>query len=83
MIIGLSLLLFALSAVAFAQIGGGYDLSWNTIDGGGGTATGGSYMLDGAIGQPDAGALSGGAYTLNGGFWQIAGYTIYAPAVQR
>jgi hypothetical protein len=54
---------------ALAQTGGGYDLTWNTIDGGGGTSTGGAYTLSGTIGQPDAGALSGGAYTLNGGFW--------------
>lgn len=56
---------------ALAQSGGGYDLSWNTIDGGGGTSTGGAYTLSGTIGQPDAGTLSspGGTYTLNGGFW--------------
>ena len=58
---------------ALAQSGGGYDLTWNTIDGGGGTSTsaGGVYTLSGTIGQPDAGTLSspGGTYTLNGGFW--------------
>jgi hypothetical protein len=52
-----------------AQSGGGYDLTWNTINGGGGTSVGGGYTLSGTIGQPDAGALSGGTYTLNGGFW--------------
>jgi hypothetical protein len=52
-----------------AQTGGGYDLTWSTIDGGGGNATGGNYTLDGTIGQADAGGLSGGRYTLNGGFW--------------
>lgn len=57
---------------ALAQSGGGYDLTWNTIDGGGGTSTGGTYTLSGTIGQPDAGTLSGGAYTLNGGFWNDA-----------
>ena len=54
---------------ALAQSGGGYDLTWNTIDGGGGTSSGGAYTLSGTIGQPDAGNLSGGVYTLNGGFW--------------
>lgn len=48
---------------------GGYDLSWHTIDGGGGTSTGGGYTLSGTIGQPDAGTMSGGSYTLTGGFW--------------
>ena len=52
-----------------------YDLSWNTIDGGGGTSTGtgpnGIYSLSGTAGQPDAGTLSsnGNTYTLGGGFW--------------
>ena len=54
---------------ALAQTGGGYDLTWNTIDGGGGISSGGAYTLSGTIGQPDAGQLSGGVYTLNGGFW--------------
>jgi hypothetical protein len=57
-------------AFAYAQVGGSFDLSWNTIDGGGGTfSTGSSYTLGGTIGQPDAGAASGGQYALNGGFW--------------
>lgn len=59
---------------AFSQTGGGYDLSWNTTDGGGITfANGGAYQLGGTIGQHDAGASSGGAYALTSGFWGIAG----------
>jgi hypothetical protein len=47
-----------------------YDLSWWTVDGGGGTfSTGGGYELGGTIGQPDAGVLTGDGYTLAGGFW--------------
>jgi hypothetical protein len=61
-------LLFITSQVA-AQTGGQYDLTWNTIDGGGGQISGGLYTLDGTIGQPDAGQIGGGAYTLGGGFW--------------
>ncbi len=57
-------------APASAQSGGGYDLTWNTIDGGGAMfSTGGAYSLGGTIGQADAGTMSGGAYALNGGFW--------------
>ena len=52
-----------------AQLSASFDLSWNTVDGGGGTSSGGGYTLSGTIGQPDAGALSGGGYTLLGGFW--------------
>jgi hypothetical protein len=44
-------------------------LDWYTIDGGGGSASGGDYVLAGTIGQPDAGVLAGGAWTLYGGFW--------------
>src|SRR5258706_10473780 len=58
-----------LNSVAYAQIGGPYDLRWNTIDGGGGTSTGGVYAVSGTIGQPDVGTMGGGNYTLIGGFW--------------
>lgn len=64
--------ILAFSSVAQAQTGGGYDLTWNTFDGGGGTVAGGAYTLDGTIGQADAGSLSGGGYTLNGGLWFAA-----------
>lgn len=80
------LLSLALAVGAAAQSGGGYDLSWNTLDGGGHTwSTGGSYSLGGTIGQPDAGVLSGGSYTLAGGFWCGAAvhYGIYLPLVMR
>ena len=46
-----------------------YAIDWFTLDGGGGTSSGGSFTLTGTIGQPDAGTLSGGNYTLQGGFW--------------
>jgi hypothetical protein len=42
-----------------------------TVDGGGGTSTGGTYTLSGTIGQPDAGRLRGGSFTLEGGFWAV------------
>jgi len=62
-------MLFA--AAARAQSGGGYDLSWWTIDGGGVTfATGGAFNLGGTVGQPDASSeLAGGTFRLTGGFW--------------
>ncbi len=53
-----------------SQVGGGFDLTWNTIDAGGVMrSTGGAFELSGTIGQPDAGRLSGGAFELTGGFW--------------
>ena len=72
--------------LAIAQSGGGYDLSWNTVDGGGYTfSMGGGYFLGGTIGQPDAGTHSGGPYTLGGGFWAGVGvqYGLYLPLVVR
>jgi hypothetical protein len=76
-----------LASVALAQSGGGYDLSWNTVDGGGYTfSAGGDYTLGGTAGQPDAGLLSGGGYVLGGGFWSggaVARYRLYLPLVLR
>jgi hypothetical protein len=48
-----------------------YSIGWSTIDGGGGTSTGGVYAVSGTIGQPDAGSMSGGQFTLQGGFWAL------------
>jgi len=62
-------LLGLFAETAPAQIG--YTIDWSTIDGGGGTSTGGVYSVSGTIGQPDAGTKSGGNYTLQGGFWGI------------
>ena len=79
-------LLSLLASVALAQSGGGYDLTWSTVDGGGYTwSEGGGYSLGGTVGQPDAGVLSGGDYTLAGGFWggAVAHYSIYLPLVLR
>ena len=48
-----------------------YSIDWSTVDGGGGTSTGGVFSVTGTVGQPDAGTLSGGNFTLDGGFWGI------------
>lgn len=67
--------------------GGGYDLSWWTVAGGGGQIGGGEYTLGGTIGQPAPGLLAGGEYTLGSGFWgggALAGeHTAYLPLVVR
>ncbi len=60
------------SALCLRAWGQSYSIDWSTIDGGGGTSTGGVYTVSGTIGQPDAGTMSGGTYTLSGGFWSIA-----------
>jgi hypothetical protein len=60
-----------LPVLAHAQSGGQFDLSWSTIDGGGGTSSGGQFKVSGTAGQPDAGALAGGQYSVTGGFWSF------------
>jgi hypothetical protein len=62
-------------ALALAQTGGSYDLSWNTIDGGGAMdSASGTFSLSGTVGQPEAGApMIGGSFELTGGFWTVAG----------
>ena len=82
----LAALLMAGGQTAAAQTGGGYDLTWNSVDGGGTTfSTGGGYSLGATIGQPDAGAASGGAYSLRGGFWAgvPANYNAFVPIAMR
>jgi hypothetical protein len=49
-----------------------YSIDWHTIDGGGGTSTGGVYQVSGTIGQPDAGGpMTNGQYSVTGGFWAL------------
>lgn len=58
------------AAAAPAQNRGQFELTWSTVDGGGGTITGGAYVLNGTIAQADAGAeMTGGGFALSGGFW--------------
>jgi hypothetical protein len=79
-----ALVLFAcVTTIVVARAGGdddgslagpAYELSWHTIDGGGGTSGGGGYELSGTIGQPDAGGtLTGGSFEVVGGFWTAGG----------
>ena len=78
-------LLFIIASAALAQSGSGYDLTWSTIDNGGGESVGSGYTLNGTIGQPDAGALSGGGYSLSGGFWSggSSQYQVYLPVILK
>src|ERR1035437_5991861 len=55
-------------AALFAQL----SIDWHTIDGGGGTSSGGVYSLGGTIGQPDAGGpMTNGQFSVTGGFWAL------------
>jgi hypothetical protein len=74
------------AASALAQSGGPYDLSWNTVDGGGYTfSVGGTYTLGGTIGQADTRLMFGGGYSLAGGYWGrgLVPYQFYLPVLLR
>jgi hypothetical protein len=74
-------LVFAALLAAGQALSQNYGINWFTMDGGGGTSTGGVYAISGTIGQPDAALpsdqngfpviASGGGYTLVGGFWTV------------
>jgi hypothetical protein len=67
----MALSILASSGVGWAQAGGGYDLSWSSLDcGSPTTSSGGAYRVGGTIGQADGGKLTGGPYTMQGGFRQ-------------
>jgi hypothetical protein len=77
----MGLIILTLAATIHAQT---YTVTRWTVDGGGGTSSGGSYTLSGTIGQPDAGLHSGGTYTLIGGFWGFGEQRfIYLPLILR
>jgi len=75
-IIVLLVLVFAVFVMTIAggstvSAQGGYEIKSWTVDSGGGTSklSGGEYVLEGTIGQPDEGELEGGEYALHSGFW--------------
>jgi hypothetical protein len=81
-------LLVLIPALALAQSGGDYDLSWWTVDGGGASVSedaSSTYVLGGSIGQPDAATWLGDGYILTGGFWcsDVVEHDIYLPLVLR
>ncbi len=67
-IVGIALVaVLAVTYTALAQTGA-LDVPWFSMDGGGGTSTGGEFTLSGSVGQPDAGRLAGGDFAVEGGF---------------
>jgi hypothetical protein len=67
-LLAISLAAVALGAAVLAQTGNGLDLSWSTVDGGGGLSLGGGYAVQSSVGQADAGRMAGGSYVFTGGF---------------
>ena len=82
----LSAATISLTAAALGQ----YSVERFKVAGGGGTSTGGVFVVSGTIGQPDAGAMSGGNFSLLGGFWgavipvqQAGGPTLFIVNLQN
>jgi len=67
-LLGLVVLGLAVGAVGVLAQPANFDLSAARVSSGRSESSGGGYLVDGTLGQPDAGALTGGAYTLAGGF---------------
>lgn len=63
-----------LPVAAHAQL----QIDWYTIDGGGGSSSGGTFAITGTIGQPDAGNSAGGTFQISGGFLGGAPQVCYA-----
>jgi len=61
--------ILSLVPAAHAQL----QIDWYTIDGGGGTSSGGSITITGTIGQHDAAVSAGGGIECAGGFWAGVG----------
>jgi len=62
----------SLPLAVLAQTPIAFSVNWSTLDGGGGTSTGGVYSVSGTIGQHDAGGpMTNGEYSVTGGFWVL------------
>jgi hypothetical protein len=71
--------LAAAALLAESAMAQAYEIPWYSVDGGGGTSSGGGFTLSGAIGQHDAGGpMTGGAFSLTGGFWAARAEPCYA-----
>ncbi len=69
LVVGLPLL----AAQVWAQSSASYQISRQSVDGGGGTAGSASYEVSSSIGQADAGEpLSSASFELRGGFQRAA-----------
>jgi hypothetical protein len=80
----LSRLALGLSAFILGAHAENFTIDWSTVDGGGGTSTGGVYSVSGTIGQHDAGGpMTNGQYSVVGGYWAapVAVPTPGAPAL--
>ena len=70
-------ILAAFVATLTAQSGGTFQIAKSVIGGGGGQATGGTFVLDGTVAEPVSGVTStGGTFELGSGFWGAGGVAV-------
>lgn len=69
-VLALALVLCSAAGQAQAQSGGGFDLTWNTAPGGGGASSGGSFALQGTVGEQQTDSLQGDVFSLTPGYEQ-------------
>ena len=58
-----------------------YDIPWHVMSGGGGTSSGGDYMINATIGQAVAATSRGNDYQACIGYWcgNVPGWHLYLP----
>jgi len=61
-------IILVLVPITLAVASVSFDLSWWSVDGGGGLSSEGVYNLQGVAGQPDAGLLQSDDFSLAGGY---------------
>jgi hypothetical protein len=80
----LVVLILAAVLLGRTHAAGGLAIDWWSVDGGGNRSSGGAYVFDGSIGQPDVGGLSSARFSANGGFWFVTSDgMIYLPLMVR
>lgn len=69
--VGLTVVLASAPRALAQSSGGQFEITRHTINNGGGSSSGSTYVLNGSMAQPEASlqSASGGNFQLTGGFW--------------
>jgi hypothetical protein len=57
--------------IAARGFAGNLAVDQSSLDGGGGTCSGGRFSVTGSVGQPDAGMMRGGSFAVEAGLWSL------------
>lgn len=71
-----AVLVVAILAVALVPAGAQYQITSSVIGSGACSASGGSYSMQGTVGQPATGVATGGSYINEIGFWYQPGWIL-------